>query len=80
MFHIYRLALWGKFSAIDILNYFPYFSQKIGIDSNGDNFHEMSNPVFLESKKIIICYATGDQDAPRVPSNLIKVQVGQCLF
>ena len=44
------LALWVKFSADNILE---YFSQITGVDisqivSMGDNLHEMSNPVFWE--------------------------------
>ena len=49
------LALWVKFSAGDILKYFSFFSQETVYDiscklspMDGDNLHEMSNPVFWE--------------------------------
>ena len=38
-----------KYSAEDTLKYCSYFSQKTGLNiSNGDNLHEISNPIFLE--------------------------------
>ena len=44
------LSVLGKIAADDILKFFSYFSKKKGFDisCNGDNLHEMSNPVFLE--------------------------------
>ena len=48
----YRLALWVKFSAEDILKYAFIFPNKQDLTfyweivSNGDNMHIMSNPVF----------------------------------
>ena len=38
--------LGNKFSAHDILKYFPFFPRKNGFDSSlEDNLHEMSKPV-----------------------------------
>ena len=44
------LALWVKFSAGDVLKYFLLFPRKqiLLFHANGDNLHEMSNPVFWE--------------------------------
>ena len=53
--HCLCLVVWVRISA-DILKYFSYFSQKTGFDFScklyGDNFHDMSVPVFWGEKKI----------------------------
>ena len=56
LFSIFNLALWVKNSANDILKYFSNFPQKTGFDiscnvSNGENVHELSNPVSLEKNE-----------------------------
>ena len=48
LLYIYRLACWIKYSADGILD---HVSQETGFDFN---LHEMSKPVFWESKKNII--------------------------
>ena len=66
------------FSADDILKYFPYFSQKTGLDiSIGYNSLEMSNPVFW--KKNIISFSSacikgslGVRDSQKLPWDFQK--------
>ena len=68
------------FSADDILKYFPYFSQKTGLDiSIGYNSLEMSNPVFWKKiSSVSAVLALREVCESETPKNCPGTSKNQC--